>query len=229
MKLRCIQYAIFGLLLISLPLILSVFWSQPLLAHDGASHTIFNLPACTARMTSCAIPTADDSAAGATHCVDGLGVARPCDTVTPFTYFELDKSGEKLLITRDLEPLGPTPCVDGFVGDHACNNVDLLSFLPMQDMGDATLNDLWGWTDPETGKEYALVGVGNGTSFIDISDPRNPIYLGKLPSHTGSSPWRDVKVYQNHAFIVADSITTHGVQVFDLTTLRMVYVASRSI
>jgi choice-of-anchor B domain-containing protein len=58
---------------------------------------------------------------------------------------------------------------------------------------------------------------------VDISDPVNPVYLGRLNSHTGfSSTWRDVKVYQNHAYIVSDSNSGHGMQVFDLTELRNV-------
>jgi len=32
--------------------------------------------------------------------------------------------------------------------------------------------------------------------------------------------WRDVKVYRDHAFVVADNAGSHGVQVFDLTQLR---------
>ena len=80
-------------------------------------------------------------------------------------------------------------------------------------------NDSWGWTDPQNGDEYALMGLNNGTAFIDISDPANAIYLGKLPSHTSSSSWRDIKVYQNYAFIVSEA-SGHGMQVFDLTRLR---------
>ena len=52
----------------------------------------------------------------------------------------------------------------------------------------------WGWTDPATGREYAFMGVNNGTSFIDITDSTSPIYLGKLPTATVDSSWRDMKV-----------------------------------
>jgi len=71
------------------------------------------------------------------------------------------------------------------------------------------------------GKEYAIVCLDNGTAFIDISNPENPVYLGKLPTATDNSPWRDAKVYQNHAFIVSEA-PGHGMQVFDLTKLRNV-------
>ena len=83
------------------------------------------------------------------------------------------------------------------------------------------MNDIWGWTDPLDGKEYALLGRTTGTAFIDITDPNNPVYLGNLPTHTVSSLWRDIKVYTDHAFIVSEA-SGHGMQVFDLTQLRNV-------
>jgi len=61
----------------------------------------------------------------------------------------------------------------------------------------------------------------SGTSFIDISDPLNPVYVGNLPSHSGSSTWRDIKVHKDYAFIVSEA-GGHGMQVFDLTELDAV-------
>lgn len=122
--------------------------------------------------------------------------------------------------------LGETPCSAGFAGPYPCSNVDLLAYLPLSDIGgtrsNSAANDIWGWTDPANGKEYAIVGRVFGTSFVDISVPANPVYLGELPTHGpfGSS-WRDIKVYANHAFIVSEA-TSHGMQVFDLTQLRNV-------
>jgi choice-of-anchor B domain-containing protein len=48
--------------------------------------------------------------------------------------------------------------------------------------------------------------------------------LGNLPKTAGSrgNSWRDIKVYSNHAFIVADGARDHGIQIFDLTKLRNV-------
>ncbi len=87
-------------------------------------------------------------------------------------------------------------------------------------MGGTTGNDIWGWADPVTGSEYALVGMTNGTAFVDVTDPEGPVYLGRLPTATVASNWRDIKVYQDHAYIVADGAGAHGMQVFDLTRLR---------
>jgi len=70
-------------------------------------------------------------------------------------------------------------------------------------------------------EEYALVGRTTGTSFVDISKPGAPVYLGTLPPHTTTSTWRGIKVYANHAFIVSEA-AGHGLQVFDLTQLRSV-------
>ena len=119
---------------------------------------------------------------------------------------------------------GTVPCRSGSAGDFTCDGVDLVSMLEMDKMG-ATLglvNDLWGWTDPVTGTEWALVGHSGGTSFIGLKDPENPVYVGVLPLTDGARPsaWRDIKVYMDHAFIVADGAGPHGMQVFDLTLLR---------
>ncbi|HUF40195.1 MAG TPA: choice-of-anchor B family protein [Anaerolineales bacterium] len=120
------------------------------------------------------------------------------------------------------EPIsGEVPCVNGFAGSYVCENVDLLAFMPLATIGGGEGNDIWGWTDPLNGKEYAIMGRTNGTSFIDISDPVNPVYLGNLPPHTGNSIWRDIKVYSNVAYIVSEA-GGHGMQVFDLTRLRNV-------
>ncbi len=120
---------------------------------------------------------------------------------------------------------GEIACDDGEAADYDCDHVDLLSFLPREEIGTARgarLNDIWGWTDPESGREYALVGRMDGTSFVDVSDPYNPRYLGNLDRTDGSpaSTWRDIKVFKDHAFIVADGAGEHGMQVFDLTQFR---------
>ena len=112
-----------------------------------------------------------------------------------------------------------TPCINGMAGEYPCNGYDLQVFIPCTDFGAENANDSWGWTDPDDGTEYALVGLDNGTAFLDISNPVNPIYLGKLPTHTSSSLWRDVKVYNNYAFVVSEA-NNHGMQIFDLTRLR---------
>ncbi|HJT96811.1 MAG TPA: choice-of-anchor B family protein, partial [Rhodanobacteraceae bacterium] len=121
-----------------------------------------------------------------------------------------------------LAPMGRTNCVDGMAGNYPCSNIDLLAFVPLAQFQASSTNSLWGWTDPDSGTEYALIGANNGIAFYDLSTPDAPRFLGKLPTTTGtgSSIWRDVRVYQNHAFVVSDANPGHGLQVFDLTRLR---------
>lgn len=122
-------------------------------------------------------------------------------------------------------------CVNGKIGPFDCEEVELLAYLPgsiLTARGAARgvrLNDNWGWTDPATGGEYALVGRNDGMSFVDVTDPANPVLVGDLPKTPGTPPsqlWRDVKTHDDHAFIVADGAGDHGMQVFDLGRLRTV-------
>ena len=103
-------------------------------------------------------------------------------------------------------------------GVYPCENVEMLSYMTGGSIGGGDMNDIWGWVDPTYGTEYVIIGRTNGTAFIDISDPLNPVYIANLPTATSSSMWRDIKVYNNHAFIVAEA-GGHGMQVVDLTTL----------
>ncbi|MFT6769778.1 MAG: choice-of-anchor B domain-containing protein, partial [Flavobacteriales bacterium] len=115
--------------------------------------------------------------------------------------------------------LSQTLCEDGFADIYPCDNVDLWSFMPTETIGGgANLNDIWGWTDIASGREFALVGKNSGTAFVEVTDPANPIYLGDLPTHNTNSLWRDVKVYEGHAFIVSEA-NGHGMQVFALAQL----------
>lgn len=54
-------------------------------------------------------------------------------------------------------PLGFTPCQGGRADEYECSNIDLLSFVTYSELGSiGDLNDIWGWTDPET-KRYACM------------------------------------------------------------------------
>jgi len=120
-----------------------------------------------------------------------------------------------------LQRLPFTPCVGGMAGPYPCNNVDLMAFLPLASIGGGTTgSSLWGWTDPDTQREYAIMGRSNGTAFVDITDAANSLYLGNLPTHTGSSTWREMKAYGYYAYIVSDGNGNHGMQIFDLRRLR---------
>ncbi len=118
------------------------------------------------------------------------------------------------------------PAGIGGNGPYDHRNINLLSRLSLAEMGagqsNVLGNDIWGWTDSNTGKEFAIFGMTNGTAFVDISNPYNPQYLGRLNTHTGNKSWRDMKVYNDHVYIVSDANGAHGMQVFNLNDLTTV-------
>jgi choice-of-anchor B domain-containing protein len=120
---------------------------------------------------------------------------------------------------------GKVSCVNGHAGEYECDNVDLLSYLNFDTLHCGYLNnnaegsDIWGWEDTQTGKEYALVGISTGTSFVDISDPEHPIVLAFMKGTGSASWWRDIAVVNDHAYVISESMSA-GLQVFDLNRLR---------
>ena len=151
-----------------------------------------------------------------------IGTATSCNN-EPIGAVSSDTNGNGVGDVYD--PLAP--CENGMADIYPCDGYDLMSYMSLGDLtpgsdgGSLSGNDSWGWTDPTTNKEYALVGLNSHAAFVDISNPVAPILVGVLPTATVNSLWRDIKVYQNHAFIVSEA-NNHGMQVFDLTRLRSV-------
>jgi choice-of-anchor B domain-containing protein len=124
-------------------------------------------------------------------------------------------------------PQGFTPCVAGRAGSYPCRAIDFLSQLrPDQFSTKPTdINDLWGYVDLDDNREYAIVGLRNGTAVVDVTDPLNPLEVGTIPGL--STLWRDVKVYQfyneaenrwdAYAYVTAEA--NQGLQIIDLTNL----------
>ena len=134
--------------------------------------------------------------------------------------------GEWLSLSSELPIItgGEVLCTDGQAGQFECSEVDLLAFLPLTELGMAAgsralaggVTDVWGWTDPETSREYALVGRIGGASMVDVTDPSRPVYVGLLAVEDGTA--QDIKVYADHAFFIGADST--GMPVFDLRRLR---------
>tara|TARA_R110002126_G_scaffold97803_1_gene227541 strand:+ start:1379 stop:2575 length:1197 start_codon:yes stop_codon:yes gene_type:complete len=123
-----------------------------------------------------------------------------------------------------LSPLAK--CENGFADVFPCKGYDLIARIDLEGLDPTATatsnlsgNDSWGYTDSSTNKEYALVGLNSGISFVDISNPTEPLVVGFLPTATVNSDWRDVKVFNNYAFVVSEA-ANHGMQVLDLTKLR---------
>ncbi|MCF8244496.1 MAG: choice-of-anchor B family protein [Saprospiraceae bacterium] len=79
---------------------------------------------------------------------------------------------------------------------------------------DEDLSDIWGYAAPD-GTEYALVGVYNGVSIVNLSDPANPVEADFIPGP--NSIWRDIKTWDHYAYVTNE--TGGGVLVIDLSNL----------
>ena len=108
---------------------------------------------------------------------------------------------------------------------HECSGMTLLAHLTPDEFGHAVgMNDMWGWKDEVSGREFVMSAWRDGVSVIEVTDPSSPAYVALIPKTAGTdgSTWRDLKVYKNHAYIVAETDagpTPHGVQVVDLSPL----------
>ena len=65
------------------------------------------------------------------------------------------------------------------------------------------------------GREYALVGLQEGVSIVDVTDTENPVIKGYAPGL--SSTWRDIKTWGEFAYVTNES--GGGLLVIDLSNL----------
>lgn len=92
------------------------------------------------------------------------------------------------------------------------SNVQLLAH--MNNYPSIGYNDCWGYTAPD-GREYALLGVQNGTSIVDITNTPAVTEIGFIPG--ALSLWKDIKTYRHYAYVVNES--GGGMQIIDLSGL----------
>jgi len=97
------------------------------------------------------------------------------------------------------------------------SGLQLRSWIPLAEFGlnSANGNDCWGYTAP-SGREYALMGLSNGTGIVEITNPDNAQIIEVIPGP--DSLWRDIKVYQNFAYVVTEG-TGAGIQVISLSNV----------
>jgi len=74
--------------------------------------------------------------------------------------------------------------------------------------------DCWGYVSP-SGREYALIGLGNAFGFVEITDPGNPVIVEIIPNV--QSLWHDIKVLGEYAYGVNEGGL--GIQVIDLSQI----------
>lgn len=129
------------------------------------------------------------------------------------------------------------PCVNGKAGEFSCNNLDLLAHVPLASLGNSGSrgNDIWGHYDLNDGREYALVGLTNGVSVVEVTDPLSPRLVSFIASQ--NTVWRDLKTYQfydhnmrrwrSYAYVTADAANV-GTMILDLNQLPQAVVVATS-
>ncbi len=121
-----------------------------------------------------------------------------------------------------------SPCAGGFAAEYPCNGIDFMSRVPLSSFtgNPASAANLWGYVDLDDNREYAIIGLRNGTGVVNITDPINPVIVGHIAGV--SSQWREVKVYQfwnstasrwdAYAYVTTEG-SGGGIQIIDLTQL----------
>jgi choice-of-anchor B domain-containing protein len=105
--------------------------------------------------------------------------------------------------------------LNNFVAQTNPLNVQQFAHMPISSfMVPSELNDIWGWVD-SAGNEYAIVGMNDGTSIIDLSDPLSPQEVLFVPGM--NSIWRDIKTYGNYAYVTTEAM--NGLLIIDLSNL----------
>ncbi len=118
-------------------------------------------------------------------------------------------------------------CVDGQAGGYSCNDVDLKGRMARSDFAltPALITDVWGYIDLNDNTEYAIVGLYNGVSVVNVTDAENPVEVASIAG--GNSGHRDIKVYQYFdeaaqrykAYAYVSSDLPEGIQILDLNDL----------
>jgi choice-of-anchor B domain-containing protein len=162
-----------------------------------------------------------------------IGVPRSYRQLLAGTGFILARDGKEvksddLSGALSLPSANTSPCLGGTAGGYPCFGLDLMGRVALSDFSSnpSAANDVWGYVDLDDGREYALIGLRNGTAIVDVTDPSQPVEVGTIAGLETS--WRDVKVYQfyngtegrwdGYAYVVADNVN-QGLHIIDLSDL----------
>jgi choice-of-anchor B domain-containing protein len=89
-------------------------------------------------------------------------------------------------------------------------NMSLLSNLIYDSSTSQYVSDIWGYSNDSS--EYALVGLYDGISIVDVTDPYSPNEVVFYPGP--ESNWRDLKTYGDYLYCVNE--TSGGLQIINL-------------
>jgi choice-of-anchor B domain-containing protein len=124
--------------------------------------------------------------------------------------------------------VAPAECVQGMAGQFPCRNLDFVSQIPLAQFSSRPVSaaNVWGFVDLNDNREYAVVGLSNGTAIVEVTDPANPREVVTIPGN--ASLWREVKVFQvrdtaasrwrAYAYVTTEAANS-GLQTIDMSDL----------
>jgi choice-of-anchor B domain-containing protein len=116
-----------------------------------------------------------------------------------------------------LHPAALAACVSLSASAFALAQAPNVAVLGTYNPGEYT-NDIWGYVDPATGKEYALLLTRSNALVLDCSNPASPALRGTIPrslSGWSRSTWRDARTFRHYMYVVTEG--GGGMQIVDLS------------
>ncbi len=119
-------------------------------------------------------------------------------------------------------------CIDGQSGGYACKKVRLQAQIALNQFpgNPEAASHVWGYVDQNDNREYAIIGLYNSVTVVEVTDPFHPRIVGSIESL--DSIWREVKAYsrfskkknrwEGYAYISTEARGA-GIQIIDLTKL----------
>ena len=69
----------------------------------------------------------------------------------------------------------------------------------------------YGYTSPD-GRRFALTGLSDGLSIVEVTDPRNPRRIAHIPG--AASQWREVRTYRGYVYVTTEARV--GLDIIDM-------------
>jgi hypothetical protein len=106
----------------------------------------------------------------------------------------------------------PCACLAAaFLPSQTATHCELLSRTTRP--GTAGYSGVWGYHDPASGRELALVCLREGTWVVDATDPRQPVERGFFPGPVTTFN-REVTTFRQFAYVISEA--GGGMQILDL-------------
>ena len=92
-------------------------------------------------------------------------------------------------------------------------NMTLLGKMDLGSLGPGitSASGNWGYTTPQ-GRRFALTGVSNGLSIVEVTDPTSPRNIALIPGAT--SQWREIRTYGEFIYVTTEANT--GLDIIDM-------------